>query len=98
MFIVKIDVLSMNSQTLSDLDLLTRTRELVARERELLTEILRHLHEVQRRRLFSDLGYKSLFEYAVKELAYSEDQAHRRINAMRLLREVPQIETKIETG
>src|SRR5271170_8130215 len=33
-----------------------------------------------------------------KELAYSEDQAYRRINAMRIVKELPQIEEKISAG
>ena len=61
-------------------------------------DVLRHLQELERRRLFSDLGFSSLFSYAVKELRYSEDQALRRISAMRLLRELPEIEEKIKEG
>ena len=88
---------------LSDRDLLSRMRQLVQRERELLTEILHHLKEVEKRKLYSDLGYKSLFDYAVRELGYSDGQAGRRIAAMKLLRELPQqeaqeLEKKIESG
>lgn len=83
---------------LSDTDLLSETKSLVARERELLADILRHLREVECRRLFSDLGFKSLFEYATRELGYSEDQAYRRINAMRMVKSLPALEQKIEEG
>lgn len=34
----------------------------------------------------------------MQELNYSEDQAYRRINAMKLLKELPQIEVKLNTG
>src|SRR6476620_6168878 len=88
----------MKLHALSDKELLKSTKALVARERTLLTEILHHLREVERRRLFSELGRQSLFDYAVRELGYSEDQAYRRINAMRLLKEMPQIEGKIADG
>lgn len=88
----------MNHKNLTDTALLSNTKSLVNNERELLTQILHHLREVDRRKLYSALKYKSLFEYAVKELSYSEDQAYRRINAMRLLKELPQIEEKINTG
>ena len=64
----------------------------------MLTLILHHLREVDRRKLFSDLGYQSLFDYCVRELGYSEGQAGRRIQAMRLMRELPEIEDKIRTG
>jgi 5-methylcytosine-specific restriction endonuclease McrA len=83
---------------LTDKELLLNLKTLRQREREVLTEILHHLREVERRRLFCDLGYKSLFEYACRELSYSEDEAYRRINAMRLLRELPEIEERIAQG
>lgn len=88
----------MNLKTISDHDLLSRTEHLVREERELLTQILHHLREIESRRLFSQLKYKSLFDYAVRHLKYSADQAARRIFAMRLLRDLPEIESKIEAG
>jgi hypothetical protein len=84
--------------TLHDQQLLTATKELVQSEREVLTKVLHHLREIERRRLYSDLGCQSLFEYAVKELKYSESQASRRLQAMRLMKEIPQIETAIASG
>ncbi len=88
----------MNLNKLSDKDLLINTKSLTTQEREILTNILDHLREVERRRLYSDLGYRSLFEYAVKELKYSEGQAGRRIQALRLVKEIPEVEEKIESG
>lgn len=83
---------------LNDNDLLSQTKRLVQNERQLLIQILHHLREVERRKLFSDLGYQSLFDYAVKELKYSEGQAGRRIQAMRLIKEIPEVEKKIGSG
>lgn len=40
----------------------------------------------------------SLFEYAVQELRYSQGAAYRRISSMRLLKEIPEIEEKLERG
>jgi len=88
----------MRLRHLSDSELHENTKTLVRKEREILTQVLWHLHEVDRRKLFSAMKYKSLHEYAVKELGYAEDQAYRRISAMRLLREVPEIEEKIDSG
>ncbi len=88
----------MNLNTLSDRDLLTQTQQLVQKERELLGQILHHLKEVERRKLYSDLGYGSLFDYCLGELKYSEGQAGRRIQALKLIRELPQVEEKIESG
>ncbi len=88
----------MDIQRLSDDVLLTETKKLVGQEREGLIKILHHLREIDRRRLFSSQGFSSLFAYAVKQLGYSEDQAHRRISAMRLLKDLPQVEEKIQSG
>lgn len=88
----------MNLTKLKDRELLLQTKRLVQHERQVLTKILHHLREVERRKLFSDLGCQSLFEYAVKELQYSEGQAGRRIQAMRLIKELPQVEQKIASG
>ncbi len=85
-------------KTLSNEALLTKTKALVVEERELTTSILWHMHEIQKRRLYSEKGYGSLFEYAVKELSYSEAAAGRRIAAMRLLVEVPEIEPALQKG
>jgi 5-methylcytosine-specific restriction endonuclease McrA len=88
----------MNLKHLSDDRLLSETQKLVGQEREVLLQVLHHLKEIERRRLFSSLGFSSLFIYAVKQLSYSEDQAFRRISAMRLLRELPELEEKVQNG
>ncbi len=67
-------------------------------EREILSKALHHLRETERRRLYSKYKFESLHDYAIKQMGYSDDQARRRINAMRLLKELPQIQEKIETG
>src|ERR1700739_555121 len=88
----------MNVKSLSDQELLTSIETLVLNERELLTNILHHLREIEIRRLFSDLGFTSMFDYAMRKLGYSEDQACRRIKAARLLQEMPEIEEKLQSG
>ncbi|MGK5087199.1 hypothetical protein WDW86_06540 [Bdellovibrionota bacterium FG-2] len=57
----------MNIQTQSDENLLSQIKLLAAAERRLTTQVLELLREVERRRLYSGLGFSSLFEYAVKE-------------------------------
>jgi len=83
---------------LSDQALLQQTLLLVKREKEILSEILLHLQEVQRRRLYCELGFGSLFQYCVKQLGYSEDQSYRRINALRIVKEMPEIQMQIAQG
>ncbi len=80
-------------------DLLLSTAIILAKkERELSLEVLQHLREIERRSLYAKRGYSSLFEYAVQELKYSQGAAHRRIASMRLLKEIPEMEVKLERG
>src|SRR3989338_7200483 len=78
--------------------LVKELKELVSQERELLTQVLKHLKEVEERKYYLEMGFPSLFAFAMAELGYSEDEAHRRIQAMRLLRSVPQVEEKLNNG
>jgi hypothetical protein len=66
--------------------------------RKLTLELLRHLREFDRRRLYAERGHSSLFEYVVEELKYSESSGQRRIFAMRALDDLPELEEKIESG
>ena len=88
----------MNLKSLSDQALLAATEKLAHEERELLIAVLAHLREIERRRLFCDLGFSSLHAYAVKHLKYSDDQAARRINAMRLIKDLPDVAEKVQSG
>jgi hypothetical protein len=88
----------MNLREISNDLLLSRAQSLAQKERELSLEVLQHLREIERRSLYAKCGYPSLFEYAVQELKYSQGAAHRRIASMRLLKEIPEMEAKLETG
>ena len=83
---------------LSDLELSSGIKKLIEGEREILTEILHHLLEFEERKLHLKEGYGSIFQYAVQALRYSEAQAYRRISAMRLLKEIPEIEQSLKGG
>jgi hypothetical protein len=87
----------------ADQELLSRVKLAVKNEREATEIVLQYLLEVDRRRLFLKLGYPSLFDFCVRELGYCAGSAHLRIQAMRLLREVPahdrqEISQKISSG
>jgi len=73
-------------------------KNLVAKERKLLHVIFEHIKEVDIRKLYLERAYSSLFEYLVKELGYSGSAAMRRINAAKLLREIPSVSEKIQEG
>jgi hypothetical protein len=88
----------MKLKHLTDEALLADTRALAAQERSLTAKLLHYLREIDGRRLYAELGYASMYLYAVRELGYSEGSAYRRIQAARLLGQVPEIAAKIEDG
>lgn len=91
-------VVLMNLMNLPDRELLKDMARLVKEERELLGRVLWHLKEIDRRKLYSDMKCSSLFDYCLTVLKYSEGQASRRVSACRMLKEMPQIIGKIESG
>ena len=82
---------------LSNRQLLSQTKFLVQKERNLHIQVLHHLEEIDSRKLYLEQGFSSLFDYAVKELDYSEGAAYRRIKAMKLCREVPETESRLKS-
>lgn len=83
---------------ITDSELLNQTLSLVKREKELTYKILLNLLEIERRKLYSDLKYPSLFKYIVRELGYSDAEAQIRILAMKLISESELASTQIITG
>jgi hypothetical protein len=80
-------------------DELIRTLKLqVENERKILMDILYSLKEVEERKLHLELGFTDLYTFAMKELGYTAGAAHRRISAMRLLKTVPELAPKLESG
>ena len=88
----------MTPAKMNDAELLSKAKELAHNERKIQVDLLWHLLEIQRRKLFLERGFPSLFEYAVKELGYSHSAVYRRVQAMRLLESVPEVANKIKTG
>jgi len=72
--------------------------DLVKSERKITHEILLCIQQIDQTKAYAELGYPSLFEYLVKEQKYSEGAAQRRISSARLLRELPEIEKKVQEG
>jgi hypothetical protein len=89
---------TMNLKNLSDQELMAETKAYVKQESALLLTILHHIKEIDRRRLYADYKQPGLLGLIMKEFGYPRDQAIRRIQAMRMLRELPQIEPMLETG
>ena len=88
----------MNLKHLTDTQLIKDTKNLASDERKITAQLLHHLREIEHRKLFSEIGHTSLFSFMISELGFSESAALRRINASRKLKDIPEIEKKIENG
>jgi 5-methylcytosine-specific restriction endonuclease McrA len=87
-----------NLTALSNLNLLNEAKLAVGEERNATFKVLNYLREIESRRLHLEEGYSSMFDFCLKFLSYDESQTHRRLSAMRLMREIPQIEPKVISG
>ena len=83
---------------LGDQQLLDQTQRLVANKRALEVHILDHLAEIDRRGLALRRGFSSLFDYAVRELGFSDASAQRRIQTMRLARRHEWVRAELQSG
>lgn len=70
----------------------------VKKEKEVLKEILLHIAEVDRRRLFLRMGYSSLYVYLTERMGYDGGSAQRRLDAARLAQQVPSVIESIDQG
>jgi hypothetical protein len=61
--------------SLSDSDLIARLPALVGAERNAMADVIEHLAEVERRRLYLEHATSSLYRYCIERLGYSEDAA-----------------------
>lgn len=87
-----------NLSVLSKEDLLASSKNSVLLEREATADLIAHLREVERRMLFLEMGYSSLWEFGTQYLGLSEGACQRRIATMRLAREIPEVSVAIENG
>ncbi|OFZ17239.1 MAG: hypothetical protein A2X86_01960 [Bdellovibrionales bacterium GWA2_49_15] len=88
----------MNLKNLRNEVLVQNTKNLIKEENRILAKVLAHFLEIEERKLYLELGYGSLFLFAVKELGYSEASAQRRIDAMRFLKKTPEARPMVEKG
>jgi 5-methylcytosine-specific restriction endonuclease McrA len=78
--------------------LLAKLDSLVRSCRQQTAEIVAHLAEVETRRLHLELAHGSLFDYCVRRLGLSEDEACRRIDVARLARRFPALFPLLASG
>src|SRR5688572_25633350 len=76
---------------LSDAELVSRTKSLVARERHATAQLVAHLAELDTRDVHLREGYPSLFAYCVGVLGLSEGETANRIEVARAARRFPAV-------
>ncbi|MBK7962045.1 MAG: DUF222 domain-containing protein [Bdellovibrionales bacterium] len=69
-----------------------------ADERRLTHQILQLIAEVDLRKLYLPMAQASLFDYLVTLIGYTPASAQRRIDAARMMQQVPEVGSKIENG
>lgn len=87
----------MKYSQMTDAQVEMEMKSAVQKETNATTRVLHLLAEVERRRIYSK-DHPSLFEYCVKVLKYSGGAAQRRIDTMRAMKLIPEIEQKLVTG
>ena len=83
---------------LTDAALVGNLLSLRQRENEVLSDLLLHVSELDKRESYRDIGFSSLFTYMREGLQYSEGGAQRRILAARVLGQNPDLYGKIRSG
>lgn len=86
-----------NLKNLTDLELDAAAIVAAKNERAALLLVLQHLAEVNGRKSFSP-RFENIHGYAVGLLGYDSKSAWRRVNAMYLMQEIPEIAPAIQTG
>lgn len=88
----------MNFKSISNIELTHQLTKLVRTERKITYHILQHINEFESRKLYAIEGYDGMFSYLTKFLGYGESSAYSRLQAARLLKQIPEIALKIQTG
>src|SRR5512146_130433 len=83
---------------LSDEELVSNLHALVGRTRTVLAYLLEYLGEVEERRIDLKSACSSMFDFCVRRLGMSDDEACRRVAAARLVRRFPIALGMIERG
>ncbi len=84
--------------TNSEIIIHNKIKSLVIQERATLVQILEHLQIVYDTRLYAKMGYGSIIKYLIKEHGYSESAAYRRMQALKLVKEIPEVKNLVKKG
>jgi hypothetical protein len=86
----------MTLNNLSDKDLIESAKKALEKSRQAEVDVLRHFREIEVRRLW--IHVNSLYEYLSRTFNLTGDQVYPRLQAMRLMTDIPEIEEKLEIG
>jgi hypothetical protein len=89
---------SKHSPVASDHELVLRLTAIVAQSRRVEAELVAHIAEVDRRRLYLETGCSSMFTYCTEVLHLSEPEAYLRIQVGRTARRFPVVLAMLEEG
>ena len=92
------DSLASKLRALSDPDLVASLQRVKSRHQHNTAELLAHLVEVDRRRLYLDAGFSSLHTYTTETLQCSDPEAYHRIGAARAAAEYPVVLGMVARG
>ena len=84
--------------SLSDAELVAKLPALVAVERNSTADVIEHLVEMERRRLYLAHATSSLYRYCIERLGYSEDAALKRHRVALLALRLPQTLEELRAG
>ncbi len=83
---------------IDDERLLENLCQLLRQDQGLEAFLLEHIAEVDRRKLYLERGYSSMYQFCLDELHLSEAMAYRRITVARAARRFPRLLGKIRNG
>ena len=83
--------LVMHLAVLSNEEVLSSLKTLIGEGNRILAKVLAYLAEVEERRIHLELACGSMFEFCIRRLGFSENEAFRRLTAARLVRRFPAI-------
>src|SRR5690349_12596224 len=83
---------------LSAQDLMEQLRQSLSGERTALADFLVALAELDRRRLYVELGWSSAWDFCCRALGLSETATHYRLAAARQIQQQPELVDQIRSG
>ena len=83
---------------ITDRDLLALMPKLVLTERASSADVIEHLVEIDRRRLYLEQACRSLSCFCTERLGYSEDETARRVRVARLTKKFPGVLAELRNG